>query len=427
MVIHVVTAGETVYSIAEQYGVGIQNIADYNGLEPPYQLAVGQTLVILFPQLTHTVQQGETLYSIAEKYGMTYRELLRNNPGLQGRFDISPGQQLVLSFTEPKRGSIYVNSYAYPFVDIPLLERTVFYLTYLTPFTYGITADGSLVLLDDEQLIQISETYGTAPLMHLSTLTESGVFDTQRATVVLNDAALREKLTEEIVAVLGQKGYVGLDVDFEFVGAENAAAYADFVQQLHDRLSPLGYLVIVALAPKTYAEQPGLLYAGHDYAALAAAADAVLLMTYEWGYTYGPPLAVAPLPSVRRVLDYAITEIPPEKIYLGIPNYGYNWTLPFVQGETKAESIPNAEAYELATKYRADIQFDENYLTPYFYYTDEDGRAHEVWFEDGRSIKAKLELIAEYGFLGAGYWNMMRPFQQGWSILNAMYDIRDHR
>ena len=45
-------------------------------------------------------------------------------------------------------------------------------------------------------------------------------------------------------------------------------------------------------------------------------------------------MAVAPLPNVRRVLDYAVTEIPPEKIYLGIPNYGYDWPLPFRPGET---------------------------------------------------------------------------------------------
>ena len=102
---------------------------------------------------------------------------------------------------------------------------------------------------------------------------------------------------------------------------------------------------------------------------------------YEWGYTYGPPMAVAPLPNVRRVLDYAVTEIPPEKIYLGIPNYGYDWPLPFRQGETKARSISNQYAVEMAVAYRAAISYDETAQSPWFNYT-RDGRAHVVWFED---------------------------------------------
>lgn len=145
---------------------------------------------------------------------------------------------------------------------------------------------------------------------------------------------------------------------------------------------------------------------------------------YEWGYTYGPPMAVAPLPNVRRVLDYAVTEIPPEKIYLGIPNYGYDWPLPFRQGETKARSISNQYAVEMAVAYRAAISYDETAQSPWFNYT-RDGRAHVVWFEDARSMSAKLRLIQEYGLHGAGYWNLMRPYPQGWTLLNALYDVED--
>lgn len=98
-------------------------------------------------------------------------------------------------------------------------------------------------------------------------------------------------------------------------------------------LNEYGYIVSVALAPKTSSTQAGLLYAGKDYRALGKAANYVLLMTYEWGYKYGPPMAVAPINKVRQVLDYAVTEIPPQKIHLGIPNYGYDWALPFIKGK----------------------------------------------------------------------------------------------
>ena len=134
-------------------------------------------------------------------------------------------------------------------------------------------------------------------------------------------------------------------------------------------------------------------------------------------------MAVAPIPNVRAVLDYAVTEIPPAKILLGVPNYGYNWPLPFIQGTTKAESISNQRAIELAIPYGVEIQYDETAQSPYFHYTDTSGTVHEVWFEDARSMYAKLQLIAEYGFQGAGFWNIMRPFSQTWLTLNSLYRV----
>lgn len=145
--------------------------------------------------------------------------------------------------------------------------------------------------------------------------------------------------------------------------------------------------------------------------------------SYEWGYTAGPPMAVAPLPNVRQVLDYAVTEIPREKIYLGIPNYGYDWPLPFREGETRARSLSNQEAVRLAVRYGAEIRFDETAQAPWFPYTAPDGGAHVVWFEDARSMSTKLRLIGEYGLHGAGYWNLMRPYPQGWTVLNALYAV----
>ena len=134
-------------------------------------------------------------------------------------------------------------------------------------------------------------------------------------------------------------------------------------------------------------------------------------------------MAVAPLPNVRTVLDYAVTVIPAEKLFLGVPNYGYDWPLPFQQGVTRAQSISNQRAIELAIQHNIAIQFDETAQSPYFHYTDASGVVHEVWFEDARSMAAKLRLIAAYGFRGAGFWNLMRPFSQTWLVSNALYDI----
>lgn len=212
-------------------------------------------------------------------------------------------------------------------------------------------------------------------------------------------------------------------MDFEYLEGRQAAAYTAFIDALRQRLNPLGWPVIVALAPKSSAEQRGLLYEAHDYAALSHAANAVLLMTYEWGYTAGPPMAVAPLPQVRRVLDYALTEMAPEKIFLGVPTYGYDWPLPFRQGITRAPSLSPQEALALARRYGAEIQYDETAQSPWFRYTAETGTVHEVWFEDARSSLAKLRLAAGNGLQGVGLWNLMRDAPQTYLVLNGAFQV----
>lgn len=423
MLIHTVSRGETIFSIAARYGVDPTLLRIDNGVGENNALAVGQTLVVQTVRTFHIVQPGESLSSIAARYGISLRALYRNNYWLGGRETIEPGQFLVIAYDSEPLSTTVINGYAYPFIAPAELSATLPYMTCLTPFTYGLNAQGGLLSLNDESMLQEALRLGVASLMHLSSLTEAGNFSSQRAADLLGNAEAQAVLIEEIVSTMEQKGYRGLDVDFEFIPAARREDYAAFIRRLRDRLSALGYPVLVALAPKTYARQPGLLYEAHDYALLSEAADYVLLMTYEWGYTYGPPMAVAPLPNVRRVIEYALTEMPPEKIFLGIPNYGYDWPLPFRQGEMKARSISNQEAVEIAVREGAEIRYDEDAQSPFFRYTAEDGTVHEVWFEDARSMSAKLRLLAEYGLHGAGYWNLMRPYPQGWVLLNALYEV----
>ncbi len=425
MTIHVVQPGESVDSIAAYYGVDPTRLAADNTVPPSGALAVGQTLVIRFPRQIHAVRAGETLASIAAAYGITIRRLWQNNWPLGGGTALTPGQPLVISYFDEKLGAAAFNGYAYPYINPELLAAQLPYLTYMAPFTYGITASGGLLPLDDDTMLSAARARGTLPVMHLSTLTESGQFDTQRAELVLTDSAVQDQLISQVLQTILRKGYAGLDVDFEYLPGALAEAYAAFLSRLQRLLRSQGRFIWAALAPKTSAAQSGLLYEGHSYPAVASAVDAVLLMTYEWGYTAGPPMAVAPIPNVRAVLDYAVTEIPAEKIFLGVPNYGYDWPLPFIQGVTRAQSISNQRAIELAVEHDIAIQYDETAQSPFFHYTDAAGTVHEVWFEDARSMDAKLRLIAEYDFQGAGFWNLMRPFSQTWLVLDSLYDILD--
>ncbi len=426
MIIYTVRRGDTVYDIARRYGLSAARILEENGLDAADELVVGQTLVLTQPTAVYTVAQGDTVYGIASRFGITTNQLWRNNPGLGGKTELTPGEELIISLPAPALGSIDVGGYAYPNIDRDVLRKTLPYLTYLTIFTYGIRSDGTLIGIEDEELIELARSYGTAPIMLVSTLGEDGTFSNELAAELFSDPDMQTRLINDILRTLGEKRYAGVDIDFEYIPGEYAEEYVRFITNLRTALSPGGYRVFVALAPKTSPDQPGLLYEGHDYAGLGAAADGVLLMTYEWGYTYGPPLPVAPLNRVREVVDYALTEIPADKINLGIPNYGYDWSLPYVAGESRAQSLSNVAAVNLARERRAAINFDQTAQSPYFHYfvrTNGEPIEHIVHFEDARSIDAKLRLIGEKRLRGGSVWNIMRYFPQLWLVLNGLWSI----
>ncbi|MGE4548266.1 MAG: glycosyl hydrolase family 18 protein [Intestinibacillus sp.] len=423
MRIHTVQSGDSVYAIARQYNVPMERIISDNELTDPSRLVVGQTLVIRQPTQYHIVEPGESLPSIAAKYGMTTTQLLQLNPALNGLPMISPGQVLIIGLDQMKQGDLAVNAYAYPGIDRDTLRKTLPYLTYLSLFSYGFTPEGDLLSIPDDELIQLARDYGVAPIMVLTTLGEDGTFSPERAHALLNDPAAQTRLIENLARTLQAKGYHGVDFDFEYIPAEDKDAYAEFIQNATNRMNQLGLEVMVSLAPKTSANQPGLLYEAHDYSALGNAANDALIMTYEWGYSRGDPQPVAPINKVRQVIDYAKTEIPANKIMMGIPNYGYNWTLPYVPGQSVARSLSNTEAVQEALQNNAAIVYDWTVQSPgYTYWRDR--AQHQVWFEDARSMRAKLDLAAEEGLRGVNIWTIMNYFPQLFLVLSSLYNIK---
>lgn len=422
MVIYTVQPGDTLYNISQRFGVSPRRVITDNSISDPRNLPLGQNLLLLTPAVTYTVSQGDTLSSIAARYGVTVYVLLQNNPQLSMSSTLQVGQEVVISFTAGKRRRVSINGYAYDYISTDILRRALPYLTHLTIFGYGFTPEGRLLPPDDLPLISMAREYGAMPVMLLSSITENGSFNSQRASLLFNDRALQDRVLLNILAVMEQKGYEGLDIDFEFVPAEDSEAFLGFLENAAEKLHSRGHFLHVDLAPKTSDTQQGLLYESHNYRAIGEIADSVLLMTYEWGYTYGPPMAVAPLNQVRRVVEYGASVIQPGKIQMGLPNYGYDWILPFERGVTRATAIGNEYAVEIARRQGAPILFDPAAQSPYFNYF-RDGLEHVVWFEDVLSIEQKYDLMDEFELAGGGYWNLMRPFQQNWSFVAARYNI----
>ncbi|MCM1056170.1 MAG: glycosyl hydrolase family 18 protein [Firmicutes bacterium] len=385
MEIYVVKSGDTIDSIALKLGAEVEQLIYDNQLIYPYELAVGQALFVA----------GE-------------------------RQDVSQDAR------RNADRSISVSGYAYPFISPWVLEQTLPFLSELPVFSYGFTAEGEMLppaYGEDSWMIAEALKFSVRPILTLTPFGPDGNFNNRLIHSVVNSGKYRANLIGNLLETIAEKGYRGVDIDFEYILAEDRDAFTDFVREVAETMRENGYRTSVALAPKTSTEQRGLLYEGKDYRAIGEAADHVLLMTYEWGYTYGPPMAVAPINQVRRVVEYALTQIPAEKIDLGIPNYGYDWPLPYVRGTTEAVTINNIQAVRIAVANGAEIRFDDVAESPYFNYSD-NGTEHEVWFEDVRSLLAKFDLIREYGLRGCGYWQIMQWFRANWLLLQDQFYIQ---
>lgn len=424
MQIHVVQQGQTLYGIAQAYNTTVNDLVEANQIPNPNQLVVGQTLVIPIIGSFYWVQPGDSLFSIAQRFGLNYQELAFIN-GIPVKFPLNVGFRLYI----PPRSKLTkeINAYVEPRDSVtPALENAARdaapYLTYLAPFSFQALRDGSLKEPPLNQFPAIAEANNNG-LMMVITNQENDQFSDELGRILLNDQEIQTKFLDNIVSIAQKYGFRDIHFDFEFLRPEDREAYNNFLRRAKQRFNEQGWLLSTALAPKTSAEQEGLWYEAHDYRAHGEIVDFVVIMTYEWGYSGGPAMPVSPIGPVRKVIEYALTEMPAEKIMMGQNLYGYDWTLPFVEG-TVARAVSPQQAIELAAQYNVPIQYDYEAQAPFFSYWDEEGKQHEVWFEDARSIQAKFNLIKELNLRGISYWKLGLSFPQNWLLITENFNVR---
>ena len=422
--IYVVQPGDTLWAISRKFGVNSQSIYTVNGLQEMPYLVIGQTLVIPSTEKAYLVKPGDSLWAIAEKFNVSVDSIARLN-GITNPNIIMPGMVLRIPELSKNYGYIEVNGYIEPSTsekETQIVNEVGRYLTYISPFSYQIKADGSLNPINDTTILQTANKYKTAPLMVITNF-KGGNFDTELVDTVLKSEAIQQTLINNIIKILKDKGYYGLNIDFERISPENRELYNSFLRRMVAVLRPLNYPVSTALAPKPEDYQAGAWHGAHDYKAHGQIVDFVIIMTYEWGWSGGAPYAVAPIDLVGDVIKYAVSVIPSKKIIMGIPLYGYDWPLPYMPGGPWAKRVSPQQAIALAAKYGANILYDYKVQSPYFNYIDENRVQHIVWFEDARSIQAKLLLANRYGLKGVSYWVLGSAFPQNWAVLNNMFNI----
>lgn len=254
MQIYIVKQGDTIDAIAAAASMEPLRLAFDNQIEYPYRLAVGQSLLISEEATSALLPGGITVSNV-------------------------------------QTGPVRMNGYAYPWIDEQILSETCMYLTSISIFSYGFTETGELVFPAEQgesRILSEAKRQEVVPVLVLTPLGSDGHFNNNLVSILVRNLDVQQTLIRQLWAVAQEKGYGEIDVDCEYVLAEDRELYVDFVRRLRIIMNLYGIRVTVALAPKTSGEQKGLLYEGIDYQALGEAANGVLLMTYEWGYTYDP-------------------------------------------------------------------------------------------------------------------------------------------
>lgn len=423
MIIHVVQPGETITSIAELYNIPVHRLVQENEILNPSNLAIGQTIVIVYPLLNHTVQEGETLESIAEMYQVPLMQILRNNPYLSDRNYIYPGETITIIYDTNKIGTLSVGGYVYSYVDRDILRKTLPFLTFLTVFDYRVDANGDLNTLDDQDIVNIAKEYGVFPMMLVSTISERGVGSLETAYAILNNPDVQDHMIDNIIATIKAKGYYGLNQYIQYLFPETKSQVEGFIIKMSTRLKSEGLRYTITVTPRVDIEGTEIIYETIDYSVISQYVDAILILSYDWGYSFGPPASATPINIVSEVIKQITKSVPPDKLVLGMPVIGYDWELPYIPGYTVANSITFDLAIQIAADNGVPIQYNEIAAAPYFFYYSVDEKLHNVWFKDARSIERITGLIPEYGLQGVSIWNNMYFFAQMWLVINNLFDI----
>lgn len=423
MEIYIVKQGDTLQSVADMYGLTVEKLIQDNGLNPRDMLIPGQNLVIAYPLQVYTVRQGDTLSDIASRFNVSVTQLLINNPFLSDREYIYPGETLVIAY-DTSKGSIITNGNAIPIIDEKTLRKILPFLSYISVLNYTATENGDIIThYDDNKIIQISKAYGVVPLMILTTLTLRGEANINILYSLLLSDEFQNRLIENLLRILKEKGYSGVNITFENINSYNINLYERFLSKISGRLTAEGYKVFLTVNPNLSTIGNEVIFERVDYSVLSDLVQNIIFMSYEWAERDITPSPISSYHQTDIFLSYVLNQVPAKKVIIGVATIGYDWELPYVPRITNVYSLSFGRAEELARNVGAVIDFDELSQTPFFRYTSGDNIEHIVWYINSSSINATLHLVSKYGLGGISVWNISIFYPQLGLLVASQYEI----
>ena len=299
------------------------------------------------------------------------------------------------------------------YVDASSYRSTANYgklLTGIIPFSYNITKAGAVFGDHDGDAASLAKlrSLNNYALIHNIA---GNMFDGELVHQVLSSSTKRSALVSNIYQLLRKNGYGGVNIDFENLRPSDRDLFNAFMRELSAKLRPGGYRVTISVPAKTADYATSVWFGTFDYATLGLYADRIMLMTYDEHSKVSGPGPVASIGWVERVLRYATSQIPAEKIILGLAGYGYDWT-----GFGKARAITYPQVMNLLEKHSVSANWDPASKSPYFTYFS-GGTRHTVWYENSASLSAKVDLVARFGIRGVALWRLGFEDQRLWQVV----------
>lgn len=223
--------------------------------------------------------------------------------------------------------------------------------------------------------------------------------DGERVSRFLGDAAAQDTAIAFLVSEAVTNRYAGFDLDFESIPTEDRDRYTQFLRALHSALLENNLLLTVAVHARTGSPNDWNLAQSHDYQEIGVIADQVRIMAYDFHYAGSPPGPITPNDKMEAVIHYAQKTLPPEKIVLGLPLYGYDWV-----GE-KGESVVYQTAVDRIKQYSGSLERDPQSQEMVGHYV-KDGEPHELWFQDAQSVRGKIAAAQKLGVNNFIFWRL---------------------
>lgn len=363
-------------------------------------------------QVVATLGKGTTLSVRSEKDGSYQVTDNHGRTGWVAKWAVTPAYRQPANTGNSREVlGYYAESYTGDSRAMSSFTRNVDTITMVAPFFYRVDQHGNISGQSNEQLIKISQAKGVKILAVVSNISGSN-FSRSTVSSMLRSKNARSRAVNGILRLLREKGYSGVNIDFEGVPANDRQYLTAFFRELAAALRPYHLLVTAALPAKTAAEEWSSWAGAYDYKALSPYLDLAVIMTYDQHYASGPAGPVASQPWVESVLQYSIRYISPDRLIMGLAAYGYDWS------KRSGKALNYSAIESLLKQYRVAPSWHEKYQTPYFTYT-KSGEKHEVWYENRHSSAAKMRLVDKYKLRGAAVWRLGYEDPEIWSVLSA--------
>lgn len=226
---------------------------------------------------------------------------------------------------------------------------------------------------------------------------------------LLSNPKNRARFISNIQYIVKRDGYDGVDIDFEFIDPKDGPYFTQFLKELKAALGK-DIPVSVAVFARTVNDKWATPY---EYAKIGQIVDKVIVMAYDYNYATSSPGPVAPLWWVEQVAQYMANTIPKEKVLLGMPTYGYDWS----SAGGKAATVTASKLAATKQKYKLTEHFDEKSMSPYYTYYDNNGKYHQIWMENEKSLSEKLKVANKYGLGGISFWRIGNGFTDLYNLL----------